>query len=318
MNLRVTCIDSGRTQRASGANPRTPSRNCSRRAANGIVDIESNKDPHRAVVSRRSSVVSKHDSARCPAEPAVADDRRLKTDDCSTSVFFSSCPAPAGWRTSGCVCDRRGNFSPPLRCLFRLARAMEDQAHRLFRRAARRAGHACNADSQRRAAALANSLGQRGRHFAADRAVLFDQLRGNIGESRLQLVGVNHRSAQEVTRAAADRSDALRQQARRCRTRPPPAWHCASACSNRRSAPANLRCRKKHCRPVPLRFLPPAGPRAACAASSDAARVFRCSWISPAPPGSWSAHRYSACRWAQPAHRTATLPSWQSSEPGSP
>ena len=55
MNFRVTCIDSGRTQRASGANPRTPSMKTLQTLTDGIVDIESDKN-RSEVVSLQSSV----------------------------------------------------------------------------------------------------------------------------------------------------------------------------------------------------------------------------------------------------------------------
>ena len=71
----------------------------------------------------------------------------------------------------------------------------EDQSDGLSPEFRRWAGHAGDADSQGRAAAFANSLGQRGRNFAADGAVLIDQFGGNIGERSFHLVRINHCAA---------------------------------------------------------------------------------------------------------------------------
>src|ERR1700722_13476962 len=54
------------------------------------------------------------------AEGPTTEGQRPTTNDRLTSAFFLPCPAPAEWRTSGCVCDRRGIFVPQPGFLFRM------------------------------------------------------------------------------------------------------------------------------------------------------------------------------------------------------
>src|SRR5712692_786755 len=88
---------------------------------------------------------------------------------------------------------------------------VEDEANGFFRRAARRSGHTRDADTESRAATLANSFGESGGHFAAYGSVFLDHIGRNTGERSLQLIRVNDGAANKIARTATDRCNPLRQ-----------------------------------------------------------------------------------------------------------
>src|SRR5271166_2143769 len=84
------------------------------------------------------------------------------------------------------------------------------QPHGLLLRAAARTCDSGNADADVGVTDLANVLSQGQGDLFAHRAVGFEHQRWNVGEQRLQIVGVHYRAAQEVTRTAGHRRDPLR------------------------------------------------------------------------------------------------------------
>jgi len=62
-------------------------------------------------------------------------------------------------------------------CMAAVSQRVEDEAHRLFIRSARRAGYTCEAYPKTRFAVVANSFSQRGSNLAANGSVFGDQER---------------------------------------------------------------------------------------------------------------------------------------------
>ena len=83
-------------------------------------------------------------------------------------------------------------------------------------------GKAGDGDTEGSSGSVANAFGELACDRVADRAGLFDELGGNVGEVGLELGDVDDCAAEEATRAIGDGGDALGEQARRCRIRPWP------------------------------------------------------------------------------------------------
>src|SRR5271166_788992 len=84
-----------------------------------------------------------------------------------------------------------------------------DQPDRLFLCSPAGTRDTRNSDADIGIANLANVLRQSERDFLAHRAVGFDHQRRNIGEQRLQIVGINYGPTQKIARTAWYRRDAL-------------------------------------------------------------------------------------------------------------
>src|SRR6266852_5094278 len=179
INFKVTCSDSGRTQRASGANPRTPSMKSRRRSRMASSISRAMKI---RISNRQSSVFCRQPSeARTP----LADDRRLKTDDClhqfsshHVQRLLARVPADS-FAVAGEISLL--DFGPFFR-----RQSVEHQADWFLLGSAGWSSDSRDAYAQRRAAALANSFGECGRNLAAYGAVFFDQLAGNVRERSFQ------------------------------------------------------------------------------------------------------------------------------------
>ena len=205
MNFSVTWSDSSRTQRASGANPRTPSRKRAMR-----LRIASSIS--RAIKSLTAVCRSvKRPGLRSFLHVAVS--HPLSQNRGPTSTSFGSCPMLAGRRTSGCACGHREIFALRLGCHSRPPAHGRRSPTGFSARSTGWAGNARDADAERGLTAFADALRQAAATSRLTAPCLAIRLGGDVGELGFQFVGIHDRSAQKIARTAADGGDPVRQQA---------------------------------------------------------------------------------------------------------
>src|SRR5580658_4931954 len=200
MNFNVICRDSGRTQRASGAKPCTPSRKRAMRTrTSGSRSMPMNIRIFKILMLCGDGPLarSRSDEAEPSLHTKASQQRPADHLQCLLRCELADALAVAG---EVALHNLRAFFT---------RQCDVDQADRFLFSSAARAGDAGDSDSVARQAALANAFGQSRGNFAADRAVLIDQRLGNVRKLRLQRVRANHRDANKIARTAADRGDAL-------------------------------------------------------------------------------------------------------------
>ena len=112
MNFRVTCSDSSRTQRGSGANSRTPSM---KRAMRWRISSAMS----RATKRRMAQLLAASSKLQGMQRPTSAKSSGCGAPPCLTTLIFCApCPMPAGWHTSGCGRGHRESPALPLPSFF--------------------------------------------------------------------------------------------------------------------------------------------------------------------------------------------------------
>src|SRR5437899_8951602 len=191
MNFRVTCSDSSRTQRGSGANSRTPSM---KRAMRWRISSAMSRATKRRMIlaisckfqAARKTRPTSPKPGRSGA-PTVLSLHQLPSHH--IQCLLAGIPADAVAVT--------GKVPLYHFRLFSIGQRVINQAHGFLLAAAGGAGHASDAHAQRGFAFDANALGHGHGDFAADRAMLGDDLRRHAGKGSFQMIGIDDGAAEK-------------------------------------------------------------------------------------------------------------------------